>query len=202
MALVNPLGDKKKKEETTNSTNTSSAPVGAKSASALAGLKKAQETVTAKKSIDEIAKEVIRGDWGNGQDRIDRLSAAGYNYSEVQARVNQLMSGSAPAQAAPTKKSIDEIAKEVIRGDWGNGQDRINRLSAAGYNYNEVQARVNQLMGGSAPAQAAPAKKSIDEIAKEVIRGQWGNGQERVDRLTAAGYSYSEVQARVNQLLK
>ena len=44
------------------------------------------------------------------------------------------------------KKSIDELAREVIRGDWGNGQDRKNRLTAAGYNYSEVQKRVNQML--------------------------------------------------------
>lgn len=44
------------------------------------------------------------------------------------------------------KKSIDEIAKEVINGKWGNGQDRKNRVEAAGYNYNEVQSRVNELL--------------------------------------------------------
>lgn len=45
-----------------------------------------------------------------------------------------------------TGKSIDELAKEVIRGDWGNGQDRKNRLTAAGYDYNAVQKRVNELL--------------------------------------------------------
>lgn len=45
-----------------------------------------------------------------------------------------------------TNKSLDEIAKEVIRGIWGNGQDRKNRLTSAGYNYNEVQKRVNQIL--------------------------------------------------------
>lgn len=45
-----------------------------------------------------------------------------------------------------TNKSPDEIAKEVIRGIWGKGQDRKNRLTSAGYNYNEVQKRVNQLL--------------------------------------------------------
>lgn len=49
---------------------------------------------------------------------------------------------------------------------------------------------------------STPAKKSIEEIAKEVIRGNWGNGQERKNRLTAAGYNYSEVQKKVNQMLK
>lgn len=44
--------------------------------------------------------------------------------------------------------------------------------------------------------------KSIDTIAREVINGLWGNGQDRKDRLTKAGYSYSSVQKRVNELLK
>ena len=45
-----------------------------------------------------------------------------------------------------TKKSLDEIAREVIRGDWGNGDVRKKRLIEAGYNYSEVQARVDKLM--------------------------------------------------------
>lgn len=46
-----------------------------------------------------------------------------------------------------TLKSIDEIAREVIRGDWGNGADRRNRLTSAGYDYASVQAKVNELLG-------------------------------------------------------
>ena len=46
-----------------------------------------------------------------------------------------------------TLKSIDEIAREVIRGDWGNGANRKNRLTSAGYNYAAVQAKVNKLLG-------------------------------------------------------
>lgn len=46
-----------------------------------------------------------------------------------------------------TLKSMDEIAREVIRGDWGNGADRKNRLTAAGYDYAAVQTRVNELLG-------------------------------------------------------
>lgn len=44
------------------------------------------------------------------------------------------------------KKSVDEIAKEVINGKWGNGADRKTKLTNAGYNYSEVQAKVNQLL--------------------------------------------------------
>ena len=56
--------------------------------------------------------------------------------------------------------------------------------------------------GGTAVAAEAPAKKSVDEIAREVIAGKWGNGATRKQKLTAAGYNYSAVQKRVNELLK
>lgn len=46
------------------------------------------------------------------------------------------------------EKSIDEIAKEVIDGKWGNGTDRRQRLRAAGYNPSIVQARVNDMLRG------------------------------------------------------
>lgn len=45
------------------------------------------------------------------------------------------------------------------------------------------------------------SKKSIDEIAHEVINGLWGNGQTRKDRLIKAGYDYNAVQKRVTELL-
>lgn len=60
-------------------------------------------------------------------------------------------------QAAPTK-SVDEVAREVIRGEWGNGSDRRQRLEAAGYDYDTVQDRVNAILTGDAPEQPAPAK--------------------------------------------
>ena len=47
-----------------------------------------------------------------------------------------------------------------------------------------------------------PNTKSVAEIAKEVIAGKWGNGTERVRKLTAAGYNYTEVQREVNRQLK
>ena len=100
------------------------------------------------------------------------------------------------AQPSPTKKSVDEIAREVIRGDWGNGSDRTKRLSAAGYDANAVQNRVNEILEGS-----STPKKSIDEVAREVIRGEWGNGADRKNRLVSAGYNYDAVQNRVNEIL-
>ena len=145
-----------------------------------------------KKSVDEIAQEVIRGDWGNGSDRRARLESAGYDYDAVQDRVNEILEGT----PSTPKKSIDELAQEVIRGDWGNGSDRRKALESAGYDYDAVQNRVNELSEGS-----KPQLKSIDEVAKEVIRGDWGNGAERTKKLKAAGYDAKAVQNRVNELL-
>lgn len=101
-------------------------------------------------------------------------------------------------QATGGGKSVDEVADEVIAGQWGNGEERKNALSNAGYDYSAVQNRVNEKLG----AGTATPSKSIDDIAREVIRGDWGNGDDRKQRLSSAGYDYSAVQKRVNELLK
>jgi hypothetical protein len=93
---------------------------------------------------------------------------------------------------------VAEIAKEVLAGKWGNGDDRKNRLTAAGYNYSEVQAEVNKQTSGT----TTTAKKSVTEVAKEVIAGKWGNGDDRKKKLQAAGYDPAAVQKKVNELLK
>lgn len=154
------------------------------------------------KTLDEVAQAVIRGDYGNGSERKERLEAAGYVYSVVQERVNELLgASSSTSNPEPTpSKSIDEVAQAVIRGDYGNGSERREKLEAEGYNYSEVQSRVNELCN-SGSVSSTPSK-SIDELAREVIRGDWGNGSDRKARLEAAGYNYKEVQNRVNQLLK
>ena len=51
-----------------------------------------------------------------------------------------------PADAPGTKKSIDAIAREVIRGDWGNSDERKKKLTAAGYDYSAVQKKVTELL--------------------------------------------------------
>ena len=103
---------------------------------------------TAMKTTDELAREVIAGAWGNGDARKKALTEAGYNYSEVQSRVNEILSGKSTA-----KKSNVEIANEIYRGvcsdsrwsTWGNGATRVERLKAAGYDPVAVQKEVNKL---------------------------------------------------------
>ena len=73
----------------------------------------------------------------NADNMMAKLKAAGFDAfitAESDASVSTL-------------KSIDEIAREVIRGDWGNGADRKNRLTSARYDYAAVQSKVNELLG-------------------------------------------------------
>lgn len=89
------------------------------------------------------------------------------------------------------KKSAETVAKEVIDGKWGNGEERKSKLTAAGYDYAKVQAKVNEML----------KPKTINQLAKEVIDGKWGNGEHRKEKLTKAGYNYKAVQEKVNQLV-
>lgn len=82
-------------------------------------------------------------------------------------------------------ESIDYLARQVIAGKFGNGEERKNKI------YNTVQANVNSKM---------KYNTMIDErlfnLARAIINGEYGNGDERKNKI------YNEVQARVNQLLK
>ena len=113
----------------------------------------------------------------------------------------KLNSKPTPPPTPSNKKSNTEIAKEVIAGKWGNGAERKQRLEAAGYDYAAVQKEVERLLKEK-KEPAKPAKKSVDEVAREVIAGKWGNGATRVRLLTKAGYNYYTVQKKVNELLK
>lgn len=132
---------------------------------------------------------VIEGNYSNSVKRrpidVDGRYIRGYGVPKYDTEV--------PPTVEEKPKSVTEIAQEVINGKWGNGSDRANKLTTAGYDYNAVQAEVNRILAG---------KKTISELAKEVIAGKWGVGQKRKKRLMAEGYDYYAVQAEVNRLLK
>lgn len=67
-----------------------------------------------------------------------------------------------------------------------NAEATLKKLQAAGFS-----AFITTEQG---------AGKSVDELAREVLQGKWGNGAERKKRLEAAGYDYAAVQKKVNQL--
>lgn len=96
----------------------------------------------------------------------------------------------------PNQKTVDDIAKEVIDGKWGNGAKRIAALTEAGWDYDTVQKRVNELL--SAPKKT---EEDITKVARDVIAGKYGNGVTRRIKLAAKGYDYDRVQAAVNKIL-
>lgn len=65
-------------------------------------------------------------------------------------------------------KSNLDVAKEILEGKWGNGADRKQRLTEAGYNYEDVQGIVNALLSDTQqePVQEIPA---IEIIGTEVM---------------------------------
>lgn len=119
------------------------------------------------------------------------------NKAYISAASWNKQAGKAKTVSTTVKKSVNALAKEVLAGKWGNGTDRKSRLTKAGYDYAKVQAAVNKLVKSSQMTQ----DKIINAVAHEVIIGKWGNGQERIDRLKAAGYDSDRIQKRVNELL-
>lgn len=82
----------------------------------------------------------------NAENMLKKLKAAGFDGFIFEYK--QEVEKKEPENTAPVvvKKTVDELAQEVIQGKWGNGSDRKNRLEAAGYNYSEVQKRVNDIL--------------------------------------------------------
>lgn len=72
----------------------------------------------------------------------------------------------------------------------------LNIGSKAGYNGRRWKQR------GKLPYISYTGGKTAEDIAREVIAGKWGNGSERKQRLTAAGYDAEAIQRKVNTLLK
>ncbi len=140
--------------------------------------------------VEDLALRAIAGEFGNGD---ARRAALGDMYSAVQARINEMYGG----VVATTDYSIDAIAYRVIAGEFGNGVDRINALASAGYDNVAVQQRVNEILQGD---DTASAQDDLSAIAEAVYRGDYGNGQDRINALRAAGYDPDAVQRAVDQI--
>jgi len=127
-----------------------------------------------------------------GTQHAEYMARAQYWYDHITG-TNPAPEPAKPAPSAPSV-NIDALADAVIRGDYGNGAERKRRLGA---NYAAVQRRVNEKLAGKKPA-AKPSGPNLDALAEAVIRGDYGNGEERKRRLAGL---YAQVQKRVNQKL-
>lgn len=84
------------------------------------------------KSNLTVAKEVLNGKWGNGQERKDRLAAAGYDYSAVQLLVNRLVAGENVQEEAPKPKKVYrvQIGAYSVKS---NAEAQLKKAKAAGF---------------------------------------------------------------------
>lgn len=105
----------------------------------------------------------------------------------------RIMGGGAAVAPGPSG-SVADLAARVIAGEFGNGEAR---RAALGSRYDEVQAEVNRILLGDGSSAASP-QPDVEALARAVIRGEYGNGEERKRRL---GSLYDAVQARVNEIL-
>lgn len=96
---------------------------------------------------------------------------------------------------APIIKSVEEVANEVLSGLWGNGSARKDALTVAGYNYEEVQKKVNEIVEGQ-------HKEKILHAACRTILGEYGTGVARRTAIESLGLSYEEVQKLVNMIVE
>ncbi len=117
------------------------------------------------------------------------------HWSTFKAKVQAYMKSGTSVSTNPTTKQLYRVRK-----CWSDAKSQIgafasldNAKKACKSGYSVFDANGNAIY---------PAKKSVDEIAREVIQGKWGNGADRKNRLTNAGYDYSAVQKRVNELMK
>lgn len=82
----------------------------------------------------QVAEDVMRGKYGNFPERKPNVEAAGYDYADIQERVNAWY-----------------IARKVLKGEYGNQPERQKRLEEMGYNYEYVQAVVNLILNNVIP---------------------------------------------------
>ena len=82
-----------------------------------------------------------------------------------------------------------KAAYACIRGDYGNGADRVAALRKAGFDPDTVQGLVNSILAGN------------EKVALDVIDGKYGNGEARVIALRKAGYDPDAVQRLVNNIM-
>ena len=103
-----------------------------------------------------------------------------------------------PTPVTPPKKSVNELAQEVIDGKWGTGDARKKALTEAGYDYNAVQKKVNEMLkpkamayGGTLPT--LNLKKTNAEVIADTIKWAiWIAGDNKFH------YGYTSKDKKIN----
>ena len=120
----------------------------------------------------------------------------------IAEEVNRRLNGE-PAQQPESKPQGSKTFYRVVAGSFEkkeNAEAQLAKLKAAGITGGFITTYTNE--ESTQEVKPSEPKKTVDELAREVLQGKWGNGSDREKSLQAAGYDYKAVQKRVNELLK
>ena len=154
-------------------------------------------STSTKKTVSQMAAEVIAGQHGSGHANRQRsLGVNNATYAQVRAEVNRRAGLSTSATPAKSAKTVSQMATEVINGQHGSGHtNRRRSLGVSQTVYNQVRAEVNRRAGGG-----SGGGKSISQMATEVLAGKHGNGHaQRRRSLGVSQAVYAKVRAEVNR---
>lgn len=144
------------------------------------------------KQVDQYAKELVKAITGKV---IDKPTEQASNPAKP--------SNSKPSK--PNKKSVAQMAKEVLAGKHGNGHTaRQKSLGISNAEYAKVRSEVNRIATGGKVTKPKPSKtkpsKTIKQMADEVVKGLHGNGHaQRQKSLGVDSATYNKVRAEVNK---
>ena len=148
-----------------------------------------KDTADSIAKLDKIARKVIRGDFGNGQERIDKLTKAGFNYCEVQNRVNKKLGSSfrytkeqiaaqdklIGKQQESTKKTEEQSDATVKLTKEQKEQLKqfaaMDEAQAKSKGYTDEQIKAMQELGETANKLGLPMDEFIDNL--DQINGRW-----------------------------
>ena len=111
------------------------------------------------KSIDEIAKEVIAGEWGSGENRKKKLASAGYNYTTVQAKVNEILNVCYYPKYTGTSKQVDAVFKAIGVPGKFRGTVMKRKLIATACGLSDYKGTASQNLSLIALAKEGKIKK-------------------------------------------
>ena len=143
--------------------------------------------------------------------RMDEIVA---HANRVRARwLNADTSNPTPTPPVGSLADLDLLIQKIIRGELGNGEERVNRLKTLGFNDQQIKAiatevtrRYNEIRAEQAAKPPTSAELiEIHRMITSIIRGDWGNGKERIERLAAAGFTQDQIdalQAAVTERMK
>ena len=127
------------------------------------------------------------------------------NCSALNVRDKPSLSGSVVTQYKSGQTvNLDDwykIADGYVWGRYTGASSGKKRYVAVGKATGKPESNDYLVKVSGSSSSSSSSKKSIDELAREVIAGKWGNDPQRSQKLKAAGYDAAAVQKRVNQLL-